>query len=176
MSEPEASIFIADCPAQGRGVFAGRAFITGERVLEFVGEVLTRAQVADFTHCLEVGAGVFLGPSGAADDHVNHSCNPNCAVFFEAGRPVLRALVDIERNEQLSYDYSTVMLTDPTSFDCACGSRNCRRRIGGFLGLPAATRRRYLALGLVPDFVQAAARTPRRARRRLSGDPALETA
>lgn len=176
MSEPEASIFIADCPGQGRGVFAGRAFAAGERVLEFMGQVLTRAQVADFTHCLEIGPGVFLGPSGAADDHVNHSCDPNCAIFFEAGAPVLRALVDIERNEQFSYDYSTVMLTDPTSFTCACGSRNCRGRIDGFRGLPAATRRRYLALGLVPEFVRAAAGTARRTRRRLAAEPALETA
>ncbi len=176
MSEPEASIFIADCPGQGRGVFAGRAFASGERLLAFTGKVLTHSEVRDFTHCLETGVGVFLGPSGAADDHVNHSCNPNCAVFFEAGKPVLRALVDIKQNEQLSYDYSTVMLTDPTSFVCACGSRNCRGRIGGFLELPPATRRRYLALGLVPEFVRAAARTPRRGRRRLSGEPALETA
>lgn len=165
MSALEESVYIADFPGQGLGVCAGRFFAAGEYVLTFQGRLLLKDQIRDFTHCLEVAAGVFLGPSGGADDHVNHSCNPNCAVFFEGNRPTLRTLVDIRQDEQFTFDYSTIMFTDPSSFDCRCGQRNCRGRIGSFLSLPNATRRRYVALSLVPEFVLMAARIRRRRRR-----------
>jgi hypothetical protein len=167
----EESLSLSEYPGQGRGVVARRRFATGECVLIFQGKVLLKEEIHDFTHCLEIDCGVFLGPSGGADDHVNHSCDPNCAVFFEQGRPVLRALVDIGPNDQVTFDYSTVMCTDPTSFICRCGSVNCRGRISAFDTLPEATKRRYDARSMVPKFVLAATRASRRSRRRLKALP-----
>jgi hypothetical protein len=149
--------FISNCRERGVGVFARRNFSPGDYILAFRGKVLQHTQIADFTHCLEIDVGIFLGPSGKADDHINHSCEPNCAVIFEDSEPVLCALTEINKNDEFTFDYSTMMFTDPTSFECHCGSRRCRQRIGNFHTLPTATRRRYVALNMIPAFILAAA-------------------
>ena len=55
---------------------------------------------------------------------MNHSCNPNA---LSTGWDIDFALRDIEAGEQLTTDYAS--LNVETSFDCLCGSPNCRGRI-----------------------------------------------
>lgn len=139
----------------GWGVAATRDFAAGEIVLVFRGRRLSHRQIADFTHCLEIAPGKYLGPSGGADDYVNHSCRPNCHVSMEDGRAVLRTHARIRKGEELTMDYSAVMWRDPTSFLCRCGEPGCRGKIGNFARLPQATQAGYIARGWVPDFVLA---------------------
>jgi len=142
------------CVSNGVGVFARRDLAVGEYVLTFRGDRLLKEQISDFTHCLEIGNGYFLGPSGDVDDFVNHSCSPNCGVYVEGGEMVLRAIRVIHANSELTFDYSTVMQHDPTTFHCQCGSRWCRRVVGPFASLPPSARRRYLRLKCVPLFAR----------------------
>lgn len=144
---------VATTSDRGHGVFASRAIAPGEDVLRFAGHILHRSDIEDFTHCLEIDVGLFLGPSGGADDFVNHSCSPNCAIIVEAGLAVLRAIKTIPRGAELTYDYSTLMVSDPTSFHCSCGSPRCRGRVEAFTSLPPLTRSDYVERGLVPGFV-----------------------
>jgi hypothetical protein len=144
-------------PWGGQGVFAGRPFRRGEAVLMFGGPKVRRSAIADFTHYLEVGHGWFLGPSGGLDDLVNHGCRPNTAVEPSARAVLLRAIRHIRINEEIRFDYSTVMVTDPTSFECRCGYRHCRRVIGAWHALPRRKRDAYIRRGLVPAFTIAAA-------------------
>jgi len=134
-----ARVRIIDCPAgKGKGVLAVDAFAAGEVVLEFRGQHLRHRDIVDFTHCLEVRPGEYLGPSGAADDFVNHSCAPNCRVVAEDGAVLLRALRDIAGGEELTFDYSRNLWDDPTAFFCDCGTVACRGEVRGPLPSPSA--------------------------------------
>ena len=152
-ADSPADCYVARVRRNGRGVFAAKSFEPGDAVLAFGGRVLALDQLADFTHCLEIAPALFLGPSGEADDFVNHSCEPNCRVEIDGGAAVLRALRPVAPGDELTYDYSTMMVRDPTTFDCRCGGSRCRGRIVAFGALPAELRAEYERRGLVPAFV-----------------------
>lgn len=142
--------YIADSEQRGTGVFAGKTFISGEFILRFTGTPAAYETIMDFTHFLQVSPDTFLGPSGLADDFVNHSCEPNCAVYLEDEGPVLRALRVISPGEELGFDYGTIMFAEPTEFDCYCGSPRCRGHIGGFDTMPDGLQEYYRARNAVP--------------------------
>jgi hypothetical protein len=141
---------------RGRGVVAGAKIDAGETALVFRGPLISLEQIEDFTHVIEIAPGRFLGPSGGPDDLVNHSCDPNCELCVDGGSARLRTLRPIEAGEELTYDYSTGMLTDPTVFDCACGSERCRGVVRRWVELPRAVRERQLERRMVPAFVAGA--------------------
>jgi SET domain-containing protein len=69
---------------------------------------------------------------------INHSCDPN--VYID-GQVIFRALRDIKKNDFITVDYGTFMLTKKDYIpDCKCGSSNCRGKVTGedykFLNLP----------------------------------------
>ncbi|HXV76325.1 MAG TPA: SET domain-containing protein-lysine N-methyltransferase [Candidatus Polarisedimenticolaceae bacterium] len=152
-----------ELPGRGRGIVARRPIAVGEFVLAFRGSELRFQEVTEFTHVLEYAPGRFLGPSGELDDLVNHSCDPNCAVETNGRAALLRAVRPIRRGEELTFDYSTAMLTDPTTFPCQCGANGCRGIVRRWSELPSSVRGSYLRRGMVPAFV---ARPPARPRRR----------
>ena len=57
----------------------------------------------------------------------NHSCDPN--LVFEDDWTLI-AWRDIEKGEELTYDYGTEDF-DVHPFECQCGAENCRGKIGG---------------------------------------------
>lgn len=78
---------------------------------------------------------------------INHSCNPNCGHFQGTE---LYAIAHIAKGQELAYDYSCSMAADSETFDCHCGDRWCRGRIGNFADITDAWRKRYYtALGIV---------------------------
>lgn len=58
----------------------------------------------------------------------NHSCNPNCGMH---GEITFVAMREIAVGEELTIDYAFVDNED-YSFECHCGSKNCRHIITGF--------------------------------------------
>lgn len=147
---------LARAGRKGRGVFTARAVAAGDPLFPFEGPRLRREEVVDFARAIQVGADLYLGPSGRIDDYVNHSCDPNAGVRRRGETIELFALRDILAEEEITFDYSTTMLTDPTRFTCRCGSRLCRHEVTPFRELPETTRRRYLNRGWVPAFVREA--------------------
>lgn len=145
-----ASFHIAACPGRGRGVFTDRTYFAGEYVMTFSGEKTHIGEISDFTHYLQISPEYFISPSGNADDYVNHKCEPNCALYFEGETLVLKAIRDIALGEELSFDYGTIMFSEPTTFACTCGSAGCRGIIGNYYSLPDALKEKYLAAGMVP--------------------------
>ncbi|MFW5852877.1 MAG: SET domain-containing protein-lysine N-methyltransferase, partial [Nanoarchaeota archaeon] len=74
-----------------------------------------------------------IGPSNDSDISpgykVNHSCNPNSYI---SGQITLKAMLDIETNEEITYDYAMMNYLpskDKVSAECKCGSHNCRRKL-----------------------------------------------
>jgi len=62
----------------GKGVFTTQAINTGNEVLQFGGSVVGSHQLPhpylpENDYYLQIGDGIFLGPSGDIDDYVNHS-------------------------------------------------------------------------------------------------------
>lgn len=80
--------------------------------------------------------------------YFNHSCDPNAGL---KRTNTLFALKKIRVGEEITYDYSTNV---DESFICKCGSRNCRKVIVDFFGLPASLQRRYIQRGAVQNFIR----------------------
>ena len=100
----------------------------------FSGECLHRTQVDFNDYHLQVGEDVYIGPSGGADDYVNHSCEPNCG--FQNGLELV-AMRDIAVGEELTWDYSSAIdEAGSDGFPCCCGSANCRGQVTSFRDLP----------------------------------------
>ena len=70
---------------------------------------------------------------------INHSCNPNCGLIgLNAGV----AMRDIEPGEEITFDYA-MLDNEEYSFECHCGSQNCRKKITGFDWMLPELQERY---------------------------------
>ena len=147
---PEEPYSVIDAKSKGRGVFANRDYPAGELILFFTGEIIPVEQIIDFTHYIQIAPDSFLGPSGEADDYVNHSCDPNCAVYFENDCLVLKTIKKIKKGQEITFDYGTIQFREPTTFHCGCGSRKCRGEITNFYMLPPGLKQKYIARNMVP--------------------------
>ncbi len=94
-----------------------------------------------------------MGPSGWIDDFVNHSCNPNAGLKIENRKATLVSIKNIKTGQEITWDYSTTMDEDDWEIDCTCGSKNCRKRITDFKYLPKEVRRKYVRIGVVPQYI-----------------------
>ena len=144
-------ITVRESPQHGRGVFADTFIAMGTPLLTFRGPLLARAQLDPGDYHLQIGEDLYLGPSGEADDFVNHSCEPNTG--FADGL-VLKALRDIAAHEEITWDYSCAIdEADFAGFPCACRSRSCRGVVRSFryLEQPVRERLRPFALPYLRD-------------------------
>jgi len=144
--------------SNGKGVFAGESIFAGEEVLEFSGALIRRRDLPeiksqDEDYYLQVADNVFLGPSGEIDDYINHSCDPNTGVVIEGKTSKLVAIQDIARGEEIRFDYSTTMYKPVLVMKCACGSAICRGKVVDFIFLPEKIQAKYIALGVVPEYI-----------------------
>lgn len=138
----------------GRGVFAGEGIGKGRLIMPFTGPFLRKEQTTAETYALQIGPDLYIGGSGGMDDCVNHSCDPNAGMVIVGREANLVAIRDIQAGEEICFDYSTTLDEDDFEFDCRCGAAGCRGRIGDGKRLPEAVWRRYLELGILPEYVQ----------------------
>ncbi len=154
--EGEGKIYIAESK-NGKGVFARTKIVKDEKIMEFRGETMKKIELpSPYTEVkdlyVQIGKDLYMGPSGGADDFVNHSCDPNVALTIDGNQVVLAAIKDIREGEEITWDYSTTMDEDEWEKDCMCDSRTCRRRIRDFKHLPESVRGTYCAIGIVPEY------------------------
>lgn len=60
----------------------------------------------------------------------NHCCEPNSHAVPSGYKYMDVALRDIQCGEELTWDYSVLFPSWKKSFECKCGSKNCRKIIG----------------------------------------------
>lgn len=142
-SYADSRVEVRESLVAGKGSFAGEAIKKGETVIVWGGGVVVtneefekgfregkfRPETAmhyDADHkwtelALEDGA------EDDSDPYINHSCDPN--LWFEGGWPLV-ARRDIEKGEELTFDYATGE-TYPLNSRCQCGSDKCREYITG---------------------------------------------
>ena len=126
----------------GNGVFARRKIDAGERIVEYEGERITSDESAiraekgggpvNHTFFFSLADGnVIDGGSGGNDSRfINHACEPNCEAYEEDGRVFVYSLQDIEKGEELNYNYALIYEERHTAavkklFECRCGAPSC---------------------------------------------------
>ena len=130
----------------GKGAFARKAIPKGTRIIEYKGQRID-ADEADrrydddamdvhhtFLFGLEDGTCLDAAVRGNDARFINHSCDPNCEAVEEGDRIFVEALRDIERGEELVYDYAyeregRMRPEWKRLYACRCGSKKCRGMI-----------------------------------------------
>jgi uncharacterized protein len=128
----------------GLGVFALRRIARNTRIIEYVGEVLSTAELnarydsnardpRGHTYVFHLDGDRYIDAARAGNDSrfINHSCDPNCEAFQERGRIYIRALQNIELGSELTYDYYLELEDEPLPswkllYTCRCGGARCR--------------------------------------------------
>ncbi|MBI2573027.1 SET domain-containing protein-lysine N-methyltransferase [Candidatus Woesearchaeota archaeon] len=72
--------------------------------------------------------------------YLNHSCTPNAA--FKLPNKII-ALNQIQKNEEITIDYSTVVHTPKWDMECLCNSKDCRKVIRSFPSMPPEFQEKY---------------------------------
>lgn len=80
--------------------------------------------------------------------YINHSCDPN--VFFDTTKFEVRALKDIQAQEELTFFYPSTEWEMSQPFECYCGSGRCLGNIEGARFIPADVIKRYA----LTDFIK----------------------
>jgi hypothetical protein len=127
----------------GKGVFALTDLAEGEKLIEYIGEVITWKEALrrhphdpkdpnhtfyfhiDEKHVIDAKHG------GNSSRWINHSCKPNCEADEEDGRVFIKALRNIKAGEELFYDYGLIIDAKYTpkllaEYPCWCGAKSCR--------------------------------------------------
>jgi len=141
----------------GYGLFTDVKIPANSPILEMTADVTTWERLPNQDHpaVIQVGANIFMSPSGDIDDHINHSCNPNCRLQIVGKRVHLYSLYVIPAGAELTYDYSTTSTDslEEWKMDCLCGHFNCRKLISGFQYLDNKTQEDYRKKGVLPIFM-----------------------
>ncbi len=138
----------------GRGVFTEELIPASTLIIRFSGPFLRYNQTTASTYALQIGPDLYIGASGGLDDFINHSCDPNAGLQITGTTADLHAIRDIQAGEEIFFDYSTTLDEDDFTMSCLCGAPSCRRTIRDGKYLPEEVWRRYLGLGIIPEYVQ----------------------
>lgn len=114
-------VIVNESKIEGLGVFAARDFKIGEAVLIWHPKIISDSELAKLTE--QEKDYVVVGESnlmmGIPERYVNHSCEPNTKA--EDNKDV--AIKNIDKGDEITSDYSGLTAV---SFQCHCGSKNCR--------------------------------------------------
>lgn len=121
---------IKDVPGKGKGLFTSTNWDACTNLYKLSGVIKPYTessslaiQVSD-TECIESYPDF--------NDYVaNHSCDPNCRVYF-GNQILMRSMRPISAGEEITWDYeSTELDMGSCNFNCNCGSSLCRGLILG---------------------------------------------
>ncbi len=126
----------------GSGIFAKKNISKGTKVIEYVGEKITKAVSRDRGHELlekhkknkKYGA-VYLFELNKKQDidgdvpyntakYINHACNPNCEAYLSRGHIWIISLKEIKKGDEITYNYG-YDFEDYKHHKCYCRSHNC---------------------------------------------------
>jgi len=153
---------IKNSVGRGNGVFSTINLPANHTIFEFVGKVILKQDITDFTgnvatNYLQIGPTQYLDLTGTTPLYINHGCLPNCCIKIMVNRAFLVSIKPIAIGEELTYDYSTTSTetVDTWSMACKCnaGQFQCRKIITGFSSVPAKQQQKYIANGMVPNYV-----------------------
>jgi len=125
-----------------RGGFAKKDIIEGTRIIEYVGERVTKKEsdrraelpLNNNAENEDFGA-VYLFELNKRHDidgyvnyntarYLNHSCDPNCETDIIKGKIWIIAIKNIKKDAELTYNYNYTW-EDYEDHDCRCGTERC---------------------------------------------------
>lgn len=124
-------VLFRSSPIHGTGGFARGDIAAETRILEYVGEKITKQE--SLARCEQNNEYIFaLSEVQDLDGNVrwnparflNHSCEPNCEARLEAGRIWIVALRGIREGEELTFNYG-YDLEEYREHPCVCGAKRC---------------------------------------------------
>jgi uncharacterized protein len=127
----------------GLGVFAVAPIAEGQHLIEYIGERIDWKEALrrhphdpkqpnhTFYFSLEGGDCIDANVRGNDARWINHSCAPNCEADELHGRVFIKALRNIEKGEELFYNYGLIIDEPYTQklkaeYACWCGAPKCR--------------------------------------------------
>jgi SET domain-containing protein len=125
----------------GRGLFAARDLPKGTRIMQYLGERVSKKEGNRRTdvqwaqgrvYTFELSTRVDLDGSLRSNlaRLANFSCDPNSESHNEDSRRIwITALRDIKAGEEITYDYCFPLVEPPPV--CKCGAKTCRGYIVG---------------------------------------------
>jgi SET domain-containing protein len=111
----------------GAGIFAKAPIQKGTVIWKRTGATYTLEEYNNWSD-LPKSYGFQCGESKFSLDEddwkfVNHSCNPSA--WFTRNFQ-LQARIDLNENDEITYDYSTTEVINKMEMACLCGAHNCR--------------------------------------------------
>lgn len=113
----------------GLGLFATRKFKKGERIIEYVGRIITNSEsyTSRSKYLFEVNGRKTIDGSCRTNiaRYINHSCKPNCEPEIVRGRIFIDAIRNIKEGEELVYDYGEEYFNEHIRpYGCRCAKHN----------------------------------------------------
>ena len=118
-----------------RGLYASRDIKDRTKIIEYKGKILTKNQV-ETNPKFDNDKAIYLFNINKKYDLdgdfkyntarlINHSCDPNCEVTGTGLKIWIHAIKNINRDEELTYDYGFGFDEDFKNYPCKCKSKNC---------------------------------------------------
>ena len=143
----------------GKGVFAKKDFLEGETLFEIKGKLITCEEDENIdeetrSNTIRFNRDYFLSPKENFANFTNHSCNPNSKIYKRNNKLFIVAIKDINKNEEIVFDYSTVLASDDIwEMKCKCGEKICRKVVKKFKSLPTKIKKEYIISKIVPAYI-----------------------
>jgi len=155
---PHHRLIVKETKKYGKGVFAGELIKKGSIIHMLDGKKTPLTILVDriisgkesIDDPFQIGKKTYIDLD-ALSRTFNHSCNPASGVR-KVGE--MFALKDIQKGEEITYDYSLIMAPTEYEMKCKCGFKNCRKKIGHVLTIPEKRREEYQKIGNVQRYMR----------------------
>ncbi len=145
----------------GKGVFAESTIPPNSEIFEIKGRFIPGNIDDDVPEDVMLNSfrfdrNKYIDSTGTQAYFLNHSCKPNAKVVKKRGGLFLYSLEQINKGEEIFFDYSTTIADDDAwemECRCNCGAEDCRGVIAGFDTLPKKLQKTYIDRGMVPKFI-----------------------
>ncbi len=109
------------------GLFADEKIKKGELLIEYVGKILTDKEIenlADNKYIFSVKKDFNLdgSPKWNIARYANHSCEPNAESEIKNKKVFLRAIKNISKGEEITFDYGEEYVKEFLLDKCKCGT------------------------------------------------------
>jgi len=117
------------------GLYARKDIKKGTRIIEYKGKIIS-TKLSAINPKFDNSKAIYLFNLNKRYDLdgdfkfniarlINHSCDPNCEVLGDGLKVWVYAMKNINKGDELSYDYGFAFDKDFRQFPCKCGSKNC---------------------------------------------------
>lgn len=109
----------------GLGLFATRDYKKGERVIEYIGRVISPEEeyTSRSKYLFEISSRKTIDGTMRENTarYINHSCKPNCEPQIVRGRIFIDTIKKIKSGEEFTYDYGEEYFDEHIKpFGCRC--------------------------------------------------------